>query len=90
MAKLDNENILKLIYDNLKFSNLKQLYSISKNKTMNKILLKHLTFENTFKSINSSKLLFQVSERNDISSVALLPDGNLILSGFNKLTVWDM
>jgi WD40 repeat protein len=90
MAKLDNDNILGLIYDNLKFSNLKQVYSILRNKTANKILLKYLTFENTFKSINSSKLLLQASERNDISSAALLPDGNLILSGFNKLTIWDM
>jgi WD40 repeat protein len=90
MAKLENENILKLIFDNLKFSNLKQLYTILKNKTANKILLKYLTFENTFKSINSSKLLFQASEWNDISSAAILPDGNLILSGLNKLTIWDM
>jgi hypothetical protein len=74
MLNFQNENILKLIISSLNPSNIKYLLDLVKNKTICDVILRCLTLGDLLASIKKFKTI-ENEER--ITSMALLPNGNL-------------
>jgi WD40 repeat protein len=90
MIKLENENILKLIFSSIKLSTTRDLIPTTKNKIISNILIRLLSYKNIFKTIGNSRKILNNEDSRDIRSIAMLPDGNLISSCFNSINIWDV
>jgi WD40 repeat protein len=92
MVMFTNQNILKLIFENLALFTVQTTFENTNNRIINTSLLKILSFEKIFKSLGKSKqLLGDCGERLVIWETAVLPDGNIIATGYDKkLTFWDV
>jgi WD40 repeat protein len=93
MVELNNENILRQIFYNINLSEVRELIDTLKNKLMNYILIRILSYENIYKTIGKTQTwLKDGDEFFEIRNIALLPDGNIITlrthtsSMFN---IWD-
>jgi hypothetical protein len=91
MSMFTNQNIFKLIFENLALF-AETTFENTNNRTINISLLKILSYEKIFKLIGKSKqLLADCDEKLVIRETALLPDGNIIATGKDKkLTFWDV
>jgi WD40 repeat protein len=89
MVYLDNENILKLVFLNYKLFKSKQILGLSYNKTTSTVLLNILKYKSIFKSMGKSQIILGAHCGN-VSSLALLPDDNIISSDHNTLKLWNI
>jgi hypothetical protein len=81
MVELNNENILRQIFHsiNLNLSEVRELIDTLKNKLMNYILIRILSYENVYKTIGKTQTWLKEGDKSfEIRDIALLPDGNII------------
>jgi WD40 repeat protein len=87
MISLSNENILKLALSAYPPNDIHSLHKVAKNATLSKVLLKLLTYEPIYKPPGIEITLLN----RYLSTITLLPDGNLILaSNDGTLEKWDI
>jgi hypothetical protein len=90
MIILQNENILGLVFENFALREANRLHIETKNKTFSKLLLMSLNFQAIYKSIGKTKTSL-VGHKLTPSSIALMPDGNVISVSKDKtLKLWDI
>jgi WD40 repeat protein len=90
MNLLQDENLIKLIFNCFTLKHLKQLFCKLKNRKINHTLLKSLSYRNFCKLLGNTKTFIK-ADKNDIKLICLLPDGNLLsISTDNTLKVWNM
>jgi WD40 repeat protein len=90
MNLLQDENLIKLIFNCFTFKLLKQLFCKLKNRTINHSLLKSLGYRSFYKSLGNTKTSIE-ADKNYIKLICLLSDGNLLfISTDYTLKVWDM
>jgi WD40 repeat protein len=92
MTNLQNQNILKLIFQTYHSYNIvKQLLDAIKNKSITQIILttKLLDLELMYKSIGNSKIIIE-SLKYSIYSLFLLPNGNFIsIDVLSSVKLWN-
>jgi hypothetical protein len=88
MINLTNENILQEIYFSNSLSDIKTTFDKVNNKSLNKILLKKLTYENILKTIGRNKTILK-KQRKKITQLILFEDSLLSLSR-GEILFWDL
>jgi hypothetical protein len=88
---LNNENIIKLIFNNINISNNQRLLDKTTNKILSKIILSTLNYKNMFKSIGQNKTILKEDE-NWIRSAIVLSENLILLCSFDNKTlrVWNI
>jgi WD40 repeat protein len=90
MNMLQNENLIKLIFNCFIFKLLKQLFCKLNNRTINHTLLKSLSYRKFYKLLGNTKTFIE-ADKNYIKLICLLSDGNLLsISTDYTLKVWNM
>jgi WD40 repeat protein len=89
MIKLDNENILKLIFNSFMFK-YRQLLDQINSKTFHKAILRILTYTSIYKSMGNTKVKIESHFKN-IFHLTKLDDRNIISAGWDQtIKVWDV
>jgi WD40 repeat protein len=90
MKTLDNENILKLIFNNYALFRAQQMLKVVNNRILTTILNRLLSCEKIFTSIGQTKTILE-DDKNIHSFLTLLPNGNIISSSSNTCPkIWDI
>jgi hypothetical protein len=91
MISLTNENLIGLIFRSFTLYDLQAQFDKLKNKMINQIRLKTLSYDKMFKSMGRSKVIFtEVNEDMFPFAPVLLPNGNvLIASRDGSIRFWD-
>jgi WD40 repeat protein len=85
---LYNENIIKLIFDN--FNPLNNLLEKTTNKTITKIILSILNYNNMFKSIGKNQIILR-GHNHWVRSLISLSENLILSASFDKtLRTWDI
>jgi WD40 repeat protein len=90
MRILQNENLLRLILNNITLYETRLLYNKLENKTINKIILTLLNYDDIFRSIGKSKLTLAEECEQSESLTAVLPNGNLVFAKSQTVKAWDI
>jgi WD40 repeat protein len=87
---LNNENIIKLIFNNLNLSNNQRLLDKTTNKILSKIILSILNYKDMFKSIGKNTIILKEDD-NWIRSAIVLSENLILLCSFDNKTlrVWN-
>jgi WD40 repeat protein len=89
MTNFKNENILNLIFSNIRFLKLKTILDETRNKVVIKAALKKLDYDRLVKSIGKTKIVLDSGQR--INSCVEFSDNNIIsISQNGPLIVWDV
>jgi WD40 repeat protein len=89
MTALTNENLIRLIFRNFTLYDLQAEFDKIKNKIINQIRLKILSYDKIFKSMGRSKLIL-ANDNKRIFQPVLLPNGNLLSASDGTILFWDM
>jgi hypothetical protein len=85
---LENENILKLIFDSITLRNLKHMLVTIESKAITRIITRILNYKNIFKTIGKTKTcLYPNHYCRRAMSIAILPDNKvrtLYILGINN------
>jgi WD40 repeat protein len=85
-----NENILKLIFSNYKFTIGEILVNRLKNKLLCILMLRIGNYKNIYRSMGKSIIIFNENDPCIIKSLALLPNGHILsASNLGILKVWN-
>jgi WD40 repeat protein len=91
MITFYNENLIKLIFCNFTLYDLQTQFHILKNKIINRVSLNILSYDKMFKLMGRSKLIFSAVDQILLSSLVILPNGNLLSASHDKtIRFWDM
>jgi WD40 repeat protein len=90
MNTLTNENILKLIFSNYKFTIGEILVNRLKNKLLCILMLRIGYYKNIYRSMGKSNIIFSENDECILKSLALLPNGHFLsASNLGILKVWN-
>jgi WD40 repeat protein len=87
MVKLENENIIKLIFSNFCLSHIYELFKKMHNTILNFAALRTYSYKTAYRSVDYKK----IDNSHPLNSVDLLPNGNLISleKGGKTVIVWN-
>jgi WD40 repeat protein len=89
MIIFQNENLLRLILSSISLYEARLLFHNMNNKTINQTILKILNYEDIFKSMGKSKLAI-IEQCGETAPLAVLPNGNIVLTEHNTIRIWDL
>jgi hypothetical protein len=89
MNYFDNDNLLKLILSSLTLYKTSQLLNIITNKSLANIILRALSYKNIYNSMGQTHVIPEMCNEN-ITSLALLPNGNIMVATNKTCEVWDL
>jgi hypothetical protein len=89
MNTLTNENILKLILSNYKFTIGELIVNRLKNKLLCILMLRIDNYKNIYRSMGKSNIILSGEDQCAIKSLALLPNGNFLSASNLVIKVWN-
>jgi WD40 repeat protein len=89
MTKLENENILKLIFEGFRSTKVAQASNKILNKTLSTTIFKIINYEKLFKLLGESTTILD-DHKDWIFSLSLLEDNLISISADKTLKVWDI
>jgi WD40 repeat protein len=86
---ISNENILWLILSSYMLISIKQIFDKTNNLTLNKILLKKLSYKNIFKTIGKANHILW-GHIDYINKIISTNNGNIISMSYDEtFKIWD-
>jgi WD40 repeat protein len=90
MTALINENLIRLIFRSFSLYDLQTHFDRLKNKTINQIILKIVSYDKIFITMGRSKLTFAEVNK-DIFIPVILPNSNIVSASLDgTIQFWDM
>jgi WD40 repeat protein len=89
MNCFNNENLLKLILSSLTLFKTYQMLCIITNKPLANIILRAFSYKNIYNSMGQAHVIPGMYNEN-ITSLALLPNDNLIVATNKTCEIWDL